>query len=87
MSAIPTIRIQDPDVPTGILINVADFDPSRHRRFEEAAHGADHRAERAKELAKLSAEDVRALAEAASVEYTTKPATIEALLAVEFPAE
>lgn len=72
-----------------ITINAEDFDPAIHADTpwdeQDAGEAVDTRAERAKALAKLPAEEVRALAEAASIEYTNKAAAIEALLAAEFP--
>lgn len=36
MVKIPTIRIEHEGFPDGVLINAADFDPARDRRFGEA---------------------------------------------------
>lgn len=34
---LPTVRIADPNVKGGILINEAEFDPKVHKRFDPKA--------------------------------------------------
>jgi hypothetical protein len=34
--AMPTVRIEHPEVPGGLVINAEDFDPSTHVRFGES---------------------------------------------------
>lgn len=37
MASVPTVRIEHPGFPDGVVINASDFDPERDRRYGEAA--------------------------------------------------
>jgi hypothetical protein len=74
---IPTVRIQHPDVPGGLVINARDFDPAVHQRFGAAADEGG--------LDRLTVKQLTAKLEAAGVEIPegAKKADLVALLSGE----
>lgn len=77
----PTVRIQHPDVPGGMVINARDFDPELHQRFGAAADKGG--------LERLTVKQLTAKLEAAGVEIPegAKKADLIALLAGEAAAD
>lgn len=77
----PTVRIQHPDVPGGMVINAREFDPAVHQRFgaEDDAGG----------LEKLTVKQLTAKLEAAGVEIPegAKKADLIALLSGDAPSD
>jgi hypothetical protein len=67
-----------------VLINAVDFDPAIHS--DKPWVDGDSKELRAKELGKMLADEVKAIASKLGVEAGTKAEAIEAVLAAEFKA-
>lgn len=80
---LDTVRIKDPDVEGGILINKSAYNADEHELFDGGE--SDATARRTAALRKLPADKVKAIAAKLGVEAKTKDEAIAAILAAEFP--